>query len=494
MAERLLPHNLDAENVCIGAALISPDVLDTISPIVRARDFYALAHGLIYAAALDIWRRGEPLDRISLAEELRRSGALEKVGGVSYLSSLVGSVQTASSALHYAKLVREKARLRALAAAGKRITEAAYAGEEDPEGTVSRANAILRAATEDTATRALRPLAEVTESYHERMAAVPTYYTPWPSLDRLTGGFTADELVVWASDPGVGKSFALAQLAASVAARYGNVAYFTTEMGEWKTLQRFVALFSGVSARRQREGTQAQRSPGTAGEKPFTPGEQQRIERALVTLRRYPIYLSDETMSSDDLVAQCRRLHRQSSLSAVFIDTLGALSDVVGHSGPGRDPGTHERQKRVVWMLKALAKELAIPVHVAHHFSREAPVRGVPAAPSKSRLRDGGGLENTATTIILPYRETIVEKEAGSKREWTRIEYFWKVDKARDGNEMTLPMNFLGAQAMWTERNQDLAADLYDTAEPDAVTPAPKDLPPQEEPSDLLDYAARRLA
>lgn len=503
MAERLLPHNTDAEKVVLGAVLVSADLLDAISPVVRPRDFYALAHGVVFAAMLDVWRRGEPLDRISVVEELRRNGALEKVGGAPYIAMLVGSVQTASSAVHYAKLVREKARLRAIVMAAKRISAVAYDGESDPDGAAARASAILRSATDDLAVPALRPLAEVTETYAARMASVPTFRTPWPSLDRLTGGFTADELVVWASDPGVGKSFALAQLAAYVAEHYGNVAYFTTEMGEWKTLQRFVALFSGVSARRQREGTQADRSPGTSGEKPFSRGERQRIQSALVTLRRFPIFLSDETMSADDLVAQCRRLHRISALSAVFIDTLGALSDVVGHSGPGRDPGTHERQKRVVWMLKSLAKELGIPVHVAHHFSREAPVRGVPAAPSKGRLRDGGGLENTATTIILPYRETIVEKERGhGGREWTRIEYFWKIDKARDGNEMTLPMNFLGAQAMWTERDQDLASALYDDGEPPeppAIEREPEPEQPQEsaaveEPTDLLEYAAARCA
>jgi len=485
VAERLLPHNLDAEKICIGAAMIDAPVLDTITPLLRPRDFYAIAHGKIFAAIIDLWSDGRPIDRISVAEHLRLRGELDAIGGAAALSAFSGIVQTSSSAAYYAKIVREKSRLRAIILAAKKIASAGYEGESDPDAAAAAATKALREATDDLAVPALRPLAEVTESYHAHMRSLPTYRTPWRALDRVTGGFTGDELVTWASDAGLGKSFLLAQLANHVATTYGPVAYFATEMGQQKTMQRLVALYSGISARAQREGL------GPSPTRPLSHDERARIDAAVKALRRVPIYLSDETLACDDLIAQCRRLHRETKLEAVVIDTLGALADVAGHIGPGRDPGTHERQKRVVWALKSLAKDLGVPVHLAHHFSRDGAGTRNPV-PSKNRLRDGGGLENTSTTIILPYKVEEREAEKGyGAPEHVRCEYFWRVDKARDGSELTIPMAFYGYRALWLERSMSL--DEYERMHGDAGS-APSSEPPRgdgssDEAGSALDYA-----
>ncbi len=499
-SERLLPHALDAEIALLASAVADAAVIDAASPLVRPQSFYALIHGRIWSALVALRREDAPCDRVALIEYLRANGELERMGGVTALASLHGSAQTPDSALYYARIIAEKHRLRRIIAAAGKIRELGYQGEESPAQAASDALRVLSDAIDEPSQGDLAPLASVLESYYDDIAAVAAYRTPCHLLDRLTGGFTGGELVVWASSAGVGKSFALTQLAHHVAATYGPCAMFATEMGAAATRARLIALVSGVSARRQRELSVApeiafgNRAPSRAE----LDAQREAVRRAISALRRVPIYLSDQTMSSDDLIARARREHRRvGGLKSIFIDTLGALSDVASHSGPGKDPGVHERQKRVVWSLKALAKELDIPIHVAHHFSRAADYKGVAAAPSKERLRDGGGLENTATTIIFPHRALIVEKEAGKNcREWPHWEYSWIVDKARDGSEGTIPMNFLGAEARWEERDgPSLRMMPADDAERlEAASPAPSDPLDDGAQTDLLDYAAERFS
>lgn len=502
MAERLLPHALDAEATLLASAIADAEIIDAAAPIVRPESFYALHHGRIWRALLALRREDAPTDRIALVEFLRANGELDGLGGLAVINNICksGSAQTPESALYFARIIAEKYRLRRIIAAAGKIRTLGYDGEESPSEAAAAALRILSDAIDEPGQSDLTPLASSLETYYDDLRAVPAYRTPWHLLDRLTGGFTGGELVVWASAAGVGKSFALTQLAHHVACAYGPCALFATEMGAVATRARLVALVSGVSSRRQRELSVAPEvafADGMAAPSRATlEAQRAAVADAVRALRRVPIYLSDETMSSDDLIARARREHRRvGGLKSIFIDTLGALSDVASHSGPGRDPGVHERQKRVVWGLKALAKELNIPIHVAHHFSRAADYKGVAAAPSKERLRDGGGLENTATTIIFPHRALIVEKEAGKNgREWTRWEYSWIVDKARDGNEGSIPMNFHGSEARWSER---IGASLGTSHDDEAPTPAYErelDPEPEEPPSSLLDYAAERFS
>jgi len=141
--DRIPPQNLEAEMALIGSILVDREIMGVVGEIVRSDDFYAHVHESIYAVLLHLYDRGEPLDKITVAEELRRRNELEKVGGLSYLSSLMDTVQTAASAAYYAKIVREKAVLRSLIHAGTRITQLGFEHEEDVEGALDQSEQMV---------------------------------------------------------------------------------------------------------------------------------------------------------------------------------------------------------------------------------------------------------------------------------------------------------------------------------------------------------------
>lgn len=391
----------------------------------------------------DLLQAHAPVEVLAVADELRDRDALERVGGLSYLRTLTDTVQTVASATYYAKIVREKALLRGLIHAGMEIAEAGYEGEDDAQHAVATASRALGSVVEGATSKRGSTMAEALKRHDARALLGVVYLTPFPRLDAITSGFTGDELVVWAGDTGVGKTFLLCMLAAYVAERYGPVAYFATEMGEFKTVERFIALYSGVSTRRQRRNLLAERGEDSPFAKPFDAWERDAVAQARGVLETLPIYIFDGSLSTDEIVAQCRRLHRASPLSSVVVDTLGSVAELAtGPLGRG-EPTTHDRQKRAVSSLKALSGELGAPLHVAHHLARPD---SRSARTWKERLKDGGNIENVMTTGIEPHREL----KDGS------MQFSLIVHKARDGDDgLKVKMRFLGAQARWMEVSQE---------------------------------------
>jgi replicative DNA helicase len=445
--ERIPPANLEAEATVLGAALSGDrDILEAVLPIVRPEHFYSIPGEAIMQTICRLSAKNAPISVLSVAETLRAGQNLEKCGGISYLRTLTDTVQIPKTAAYYAKIVREKALLRGLIHAGNRIATIGYEGEGDVNEAIGSASAELSAVIDTSAPLHPESVGEMLAVYDRRMKDVASYLTPWPMLDALTGGFTGDELIVWASDPAVGKSILAVQLACYIAERYGPVVIFATEMGAFKTMARLIALYSGVSARRQREGAFALRYPEKSDIEPLDEWEIESIKTARYLLEAMPIYVYDDTLTSEQVVAHIRRLNRAEPLKAAFIDTLGALDDVK----PSGRQSTHERLSVAVQTLKRCAKEIDIPVHAVHHFSRDNERGPSSGRPSKKRLRDGGNLEGWATTIIFPHRELVNDPETGKKK----MRHVLIVDKARDGEEGEIPMRFEGAKARWYQEGQ----------------------------------------
>jgi replicative DNA helicase len=423
------PHSLEAEQAVLGGILLDPELLAEVGPILKPEHFYALIHERIFATVLGLQSVGAPLDSISIAEELRKRSQLDSCGGFSYLAGLASGIQTASSIAYFARLVREKATLRALVRAGNAIAQIGYQGEDDAEGALEQADDTLRRLVLDGAPARDRSRPEIQARYDSMIYGTgsKTYTTPWPQLDAYTGGFSGGEIVVWGGDEGIGKSILVNMLAAWTAEKFGHVALFPTEMGETRTFARLLALFSGVSVRRQRQQNYAFR-------------DEQAIEKARAKVAELPITLfdADPAFSSADIYQQCIRLHARSPLHGIFIDTVHFLTDIdaSGHVD-ARDRSTHERQKRAISTLRRLALKLDVPLHLVFHMSRPDPREKKPK-PSRKRLRDGGNIEGTATCVIFPYEADGV--------------YSLLVDKAREGNgDKEVPMAFHGNRAVWLQ-------------------------------------------
>lgn len=427
--DRIPPQNLEAEAALLGCLMIRRDLIHSIR--VEASDFYAHVHEKIFKAIASV--AGGPTDKIAIAEALGRSGALETVGGISYLSHLIDSVVTASSGPYYAALVREKSVLRSIIAAGSKLESIGFDGETDVDAAVAEMNAHVARVTRMAAragTRTLRELMVGQPDKAEKM--LWTYTTPWPDVDLLVGKFVAGDLVAWAAEPGAGKSIAVNQLALWTAEKYGAVAMFPSEMGADSTTQRLVATLSGVSVRAQRDG--------------MTNLQFDKVKAARERLARLPIHMADSNPlpSTADVVANCRALHDKEPLAGIFVDHVGFLADVMGIGKYGtRQSSKHERQSEALMALLALGKELKIAVHVVFHFSR-APAGSKPT-PDKTRLRDGGNAEGHCSVIIFPHRGDDKKPDE------------FIIDKARDGNAGKVEMRFDGASGLWLQANQDAA-------------------------------------
>ena len=430
--ERIPPHNLEAEQALLAGIICDPILISEVGPVVRKGDFYAITHETIYDVMLAVREREVPIDVVTLAEELRRRGSLERVGGFSYLSSL-NVPQTPGTMSYYARLIREKAMLRALITLGHKITQLGFEGEEDAEQALEQADTLVRNVVVDGAPPRSRSLTEIAAKYDTAFYGDrPIYGTPWPRLDRYTGGFMGGELIVWGGDEGVGKSMLVTMLTAWTAEKYGRVALFATEMGETRTFARLLALFSGISVRRQREAAKGVGQPMR-----WTEEDSLAKARAHVLGLPLELYDADPAFSSLDIYQQCVRLKATVGLSAVFIDTVHFLTDIFGGSGDVRDRSTHERQKRALRTLRRLALSLDVPVHLVFHMNRPDQKERNPR-PSRKRLRDGGNVEGDATCVIFPYRSDGV--------------YSLLVDKAREGNsDKEVPMDFQGSRAVWLE-------------------------------------------
>ncbi len=425
--DRIPPQSLEAEAALIGACIQDPVILDAVATLVRPEDFYALIHDRIFGTLARMVRDGAVVGAITVAERLRAAGQLEQCGGFSYLSSLATTIQTVDSAVYYAKIVREKASLRRLISAGQKLQELGFEGEDDVSATLGAASSLVVEAIDAGTTRRFTSMAESLAAYEAKLGQEGgiAYRTPWEKLDALTSGFVPGELVVWAGDGGIGKSQALTMLTAYTAERYGRVALFATEMGRDRTVARFVALYSGVSARRQRNDPQA----------PLTVRERGRIAEARKLLELAPIDLFDAApaMTTDDVVAQCRHMHRERPLKQVTIDTFGMLADLE-ETGRRTLTSVIEASAR---KLVRLSQELGIVIHLVQHLNRDGTERT--KKPSKRNLRNGGNLEGHASTVILLWQSA-------------EGKYYFIVDKARDGCERDVEMERFGHRSVWLEK------------------------------------------
>ncbi|MBV8222964.1 MAG: replicative DNA helicase, partial [Candidatus Eremiobacteraeota bacterium] len=259
--DRIPPQNLDAEQAVLGALMVDRELVPVVAEIVRRDDFYAPHHATLYEIVSSLYERGEPVDKISVAEELRRRRLLDDVGGLDFLTQLLNAVPTTASAEYYAKVVSEKAILRALITAGGRISMAGFEPSDDVEETLDRCEQMIfqighRQHGGFTQVKdLLKPAFEqINKLYHQQgqITGVPSGFK---SLDQFTAGFQPGELVIVAARPSMGKTSLALNIAVHAAKQAGRgVAVFSLEMSSNQLIQRLLAAESRIDAQRLRTG------------------------------------------------------------------------------------------------------------------------------------------------------------------------------------------------------------------------------------------------
>jgi replicative DNA helicase len=436
---RVPPQNAEAEEYVLGAMLLAPGAIGVVSEICRAEDFYRQSHGNIYRAALALYGRGEPVDAITLVDELDKRSELEDVGGRSRIHELAALVPASANAGHYARIVHEMAILRGLIVAGQEIAVLGYDRPGETTELVDRAEQIVFALSQSRLTSEFSHIEQLLKESFERITALyeaGVEITGIPSgfrdIDRITSGFQPGNLIIIAARPSMGKSALALCMAANLGVRTEiPVALFTLEMSKAEVTQRLMCSEAKVESQKLRSGKLA-------------PDDWPRLTAACDKLARAPIYVDDTgSITMMEIRSKARRLKaREPKLGLIIVDYLQLMTSGASVENRVQEVSQISRQ------LKVLARDLEVPIVALSQLSRAVEQRH-DKRPILSDLRESGAIEQDADIVGFIYRDEYYNDESDQQGLAELI-----VAKHRNGPTDTVKLSFLRRYAKFA----DLAA------------------------------------
>lgn len=394
VVDRTPPHNLEAERAVLGAILIRPETLATVSAILDAGAFWRVAHQEIYRAAVRLEQAGTAIDPVTIREALTQAGKLEAVGGPAYVSSLADGVPRSTNVEHYAEIVAARYRRRAIIAAAESVIADAHDSDDEVDDVLARAEAGMSAIANGKRSSGYRKLADILgdvmtqiEEWHANRGSFSGVPSGLPDLDRELLGFKAGKLYVVGARPGMGKS----SFAENVVRYAGEQGYasltFSLEMDDEEYAFRALASAAGVNGQTVQRGQVGERDLG-------------RISVAWQHLASLPVYINDDPYTTvEALRAEARRcLAREGRLDLVVLDYTQLMLSSTESGSRSIEVGNITRG------LKTLAKELRIPVIALSQLNRKLEER-TDKRPLLSDLRDSGSIEQDADVVLFIYRE-----------------------------------------------------------------------------------------
>jgi len=393
-------HDTKAEEAVLGAVIINPETYAEVATIIKADDFFITRHRWIWEAIVSLSESHRPVDPLTIAEELKRRGRLEEVGGEAYLVRLTAAVPSSLHASHYAELVEEAAVRRRLLEAAERIARLAHARHLRVEALLDEAEKTVFNVSERRMVRGVKPLSEVLESYYNYLDHLRSHQDEalgvpmgFRDLDALLHGLQPSDLIIVAGRPGMGKTGFLLSIARNAAQKYRKrVAIFSLEMSNEQMVQRLLAQETQISSQKLRTGNLSEE-------------EWRKVTAAVDRLHLAPIFLDDTpAITPLQLRTKSRRLHLEYGLDLIMVDYLQLMT--VGKRVENRVQEVSQISRE----LKVLARELNVPVLAAAQLSRAVEQRG-DKRPMLSDLRESGSLEQDADVVMFIYRPEVYAKE-----------------------------------------------------------------------------------
>jgi replicative DNA helicase len=362
--------------------------------MIRPEDFYREKHGWIYDTVLALHERREPIDFLTVCDELERREQLDQVGGTAFITALVNAVPTSIHAEHYARIVERTATRRRLIDAAGQIAALAYQEADDVDEVVDRAEQVLFGVSERRISRELVPIKQVLSEYYDRveyltrhrgeMIGIPTGFG---DIDKLLGGLQRSDMIILAARPSVGKTSLALGFAHNAAKKHDRrVAFFSLEMSNEQVVQRLISAETGINAQRLRRGE-------------IEPDEWGRFAKATSDLAESRFYIDDTPgVSALELRTKARRLHAEVGVDLIVVDYLQLMR------GDYRSENRVQEISSISRALKALARELNVPVLALSQLSRGVESR-TDKRPILSDLRESGALEQDADVVMFIYRD-----------------------------------------------------------------------------------------
>ena len=393
-AEKLLPHDLEAEEAVVGSVLIDGESFVRIGHLIKPEDFYRDKNQICFAACLSLFQRNEAIDQVTLARELNRTNQLETVGGMAYLSHLVSITPTSAHSEYYALAVARTSVMRKLVDAASKISAIGYEDTEDVESTLRQAEDVLFHVRSGQTERGFIPLRQIFDQYLEERAAVIEPLAPgrgpvmagYNELDDLLGGMQPSDLIILGARPALGKSSLAVNISMNAARDGAVVGIFSLEMSREQLALRILSADAEIDAHRLRLGL-------------YTEAEEQRIIDSIGQLSELTLYIDDTPFQGMvEMRSKARRLSLEHGLDLLVVDYLQLIQ------GRGRGDNRVQEISEISRSLKGMARDLRVPVITCSQLSRV--VENRPGhRPQLSDLRDSGSIEQDSDVVMFIHRE-----------------------------------------------------------------------------------------
>ena len=427
VAERTLPHNLEAERCVLGAILIHNEVFNIAAELVDAGDFFRHAHQRVFDKMVHLSERGQVIDLVTLKDELGRSGDLDEVGGAAYIASLADGVPRSTNVENYARIVKEKATLRSLIHSAGKILSTAYEAEQDADTVLDQAEQEIFSIAEDRIHTGFVRISDLVqgsftaiEQLQEHKGLVTGVPTGFVDLDNLTSGFQPADLIIVAGRPSMGKTSFVLNVAQHIGTKTDRtVGFFSLEMSKEQLFMRMLTTEAEVDSHRFRGGFLSERDYG-------------QLSAALGRLAEARVFIDDSAaLGVLEMRAKARRLKAEHGLDLLVIDYIQLMQ------GRGRFENRTQELASISRAMKGLAKELSVPVVALSQLSR-APESRSNRRPQLSDLRESGALEQDADVVMFIYREEQYEATPENENLAELI-----LGKQRNGPTGTVKLAFL---------------------------------------------------
>lgn len=399
---RIPPQALEVEEAILGSMLIDENAVGKILGVIDETCLYKEAHRIIFQAMMKLHEASQPIDLVTVTEELRKSNQLERVGGAYFISGLSQKVPSASNIAHYAKIVLDKARLRKLIHIGGHITTQAFQESDDVDKLIDQVEQQIFKIAEDKSRQgfvALNPVLhkafEQIERFHHQPGGVTGVTSGYKPLDQITSGFQNSDLIIVAGRPSMGKTALVLSIARNVAVESNKpVGFFSLEMSSLQLVMRLLCAEAKVDAHKVRTGM-------------LPTNDWSKLSTSVGRLSKAPIYLDDTpSLNILELRARARRLKTEKQIEILIVDYM-QLVNANAKSNANRQ----EEVAIISRSLKALAKELDIPVLALSQLSRAVEQRGGDKKPMLSDLRDSGSIEQDADVVMFVHRQDYYDQD-----------------------------------------------------------------------------------
>lgn len=396
---RVPPHDIEMEKALLGALMLSQNAMYETADLINVDSFYSAKHRTIYDSMLSLHSKSDPVDVVAVSGKLKERKELQDIGGATYLTEIVNTAASPGSARHYAEVVQSKYVLRTLLNAAQTIGELGFEEDRDVEQVMDEAQQAVYAVTQTPGMRGFKELKAELGGAMERIDQLQKHdgglrgiASGFTQLDNLLAGFQKSDLIILAARPSMGKSALMLDIARLTATKHGNaVGIFSLEMSSDQLVDRMLAAQAGVNAWQLRTG------------KIKNDTDFDRLQEALGALSEAPIFIDDKPATTVlGMRSAARRLKSEKDLKLIIIDYMQLITP----SSMRSDTSLVQQVTEISRSLKAMARELEIPVIALSQLSRAVEQRG--GRPRLSDLRDSGSIEQDADVVMFIHREDMM--------------------------------------------------------------------------------------